>query len=428
VAHTDKDRSGASLVAFVEPTADAAENPATDSSAAGSPAVGDLPASVQAAVAKSLPEPFVPSRVIVVDRLPRLPNGKVDRSQLPAITPEPARRRDRQPGTAIERTIAKIWQELLPGDFFGLDDDFFDVGGHSLLAVSLVERIRRATGNDLPLAALLDTPTIAGLAAAVSGDSPAPEWQCLVPLRETGTRVPMYLIPPAAGTALSFRAFVANADPDQPLYCFEPLGNDGISEPHDTVEAMADLYIEELKAAQPDGRYRIGGSCLGAIVAWEMARKLEASGEPVELLVFLDPGPPHSGPTWSYSLPLRRSPADFVRTAFDIVTGGELLSAVQAVWRRNRFDRIGRIHYRAQLSYVADRLDDVPIIWLESQELATDKPEFLAQWRVLAGDDLTPIIVPSTTHDGLMTGAPDEVARMTELFNRAMSDFEQSDR
>lgn len=422
VAHTDGERTGTSLMAFVEPVVDAAggrASGATDS---------ELSASVQAAVADRLPDPFVPSRVLIVDRLPRLPNGKVDRSRLPAITPDTNRHRHRPPGTETERIIADIWQDLLPDQSFGVDDDFFDVGGHSLLAVALVERIRRATGNELPLAALLDTPTVSGLASAVSGDGPAPEWQCLVPLRETGSRVPLYMIPPAAGTALSFREFVANADPDQPLYCFEPLGTDGVLEPHDTVEAMADLYIAELKAAQPDGRYRIGGSCLGAIVAWEMACKLAAAGTPVELLVFLDPGPPHSGPTWSYSLPLRRSPLEFVRSAVDIVTSGELLSAVQAVWRRNRFERIGRIHYRAQLSYVADRLDDVSIIWLESQELATDQPGFLAKWRVLAGDELTPIIVPSTTHDGLMTGQPDEVARMTELFNQAMSVFEQSDR
>lgn len=413
--------SAAQLVAFVEQEPEAL---ADDRTAAESRA--ELQAEVKAVVAGRLPEPFVPSRVVGVERLPLLPNGKVDRGNLPAITADEAASKPRLPSSVTERQIFSIWQDLLPASTFGVDDDFFDVGGHSLLAVSLVERIRRATGSELPLAALLDAPTVAGLAAAVSGDGPSPEWQCLVPLRNSGTRVPMYLIPPAAGTALSFRAFVANSNPDQPLYCFEPLGNDGTSEPHDTVEAMADQYIEELRAAQPDGRYRIGGSCLGAIVAWEMARKLDEAGTPVELLVFLDPGPPHSGPTWSYSLPSQRSPMEFVRSAVEIVTGGELFSAVQAVWRRNRFDRIGRVHYRAQLSYVADRLDGVPIVWLESEELANDRPDFLAQWRVLAGEDLTPIVVPATTHDGLMTGQPEEVARMAALFDEAMADFEQS--
>ncbi|MEM7325236.1 MAG: amino acid adenylation domain-containing protein [Actinomycetota bacterium] len=420
VAHHGGSRSGTTLVAFVEPAEPSA---APDGTAERS--VAALPAAIQAAVAERLPDPFVPARVMIVDRLPRLPNGKVDRSRLPEITPDRNDGDRRPPRSPMEQTIADIWHELLPDAAFGVDDDFFDVGGHSLLAVSLVERIRRATGNELPLAALLDTPTIAGLADAVAGDGPAPEWRCLVPLRETGNRVPLYLIPPAAGTALSFRSFVADADPDQPLYCFEPLGSDGISEPHDTVEAMADLYLEELLAAQPDGRYRIGGSCLGAIVAWEMAAKLAAAGTPVELLVFLDPGPPHSGPTWSYNLPTKRSPTELIRSVVDTVVAGEVVSAAQAVWRRNRFDRIGRIHYRAQLSYVADRLADVPIIWLESQELAEDRPDFLEQWRVLAGADLTPIIVPNTTHDGLMTSQPDQVARMVDLFNGAIAEFDE---
>jgi hypothetical protein len=100
-----------------------------------------------------------------------------------------------------------------------------------------------------------------------------------------------------------------------------------------------------------------------------------------------------------------------------------VFTAAQAVWRRNRFERIGRIHYMAQLSYVADRLK-VPIIWLQSIELAETQPKFLDQWRILAGDDLTPIIVPDTTHTGLMTGQAEEVKRMTELMNAALDEFD----
>lgn len=395
---------------------------------AEAPSVSEL----RTTVGTRLPDAFVPSQVLTVEHIPRLPNGKVDRSRLPTPKVPDAKTSSRAPDTEQERIVADIWSNLLPDTSFGVEDDFFDIGGHSLLAVGLVEAIRRETGTDLPLASLLETPTIAALARAISNsiegtntsDTGSPtNSRCLVPLRKTGTKPPIYLIPPAAGTALSFREFVANADPDQPLYCFEPLGNDGRDEPHDTVEAMAKYYIDELRQAQPNGNYRIGGSCLGAIVAWEMASQLTAAGSPVELLVFLDPGPPHSGPGWSYTLPSQRSPMEVLRSTADIVFKGELLTAAKAVWRRNRFDRIGRIHYRAQLSYVADRLE-APIIWLESSELAANRPDFLKQWRILAGEDLTPIVVDNTTHDGLMVGQADEVARMAALFNVAIAQFD----
>ncbi|MEM7337491.1 MAG: amino acid adenylation domain-containing protein [Actinomycetota bacterium] len=377
---------------------------------------------VQAAVREHLPDAFVPARLMVLDELPRLPNGKVDRGRLPAPPADDHDAVRRHPSTDLEHTIAEIWADLLPDSAFGIDDDFFDVGGHSLLAVSLVEKIRQATGADLPLASLLGTPTIAALAAEVRGND-EPSWQCLVPLQPKGSRTPIYLIPPAAGTALSFRDMVGTIDPDQPLYCFEPVGSDGNAEPHKTVEAMAAHYIDELIEAQPDGHYRIGGSCLGAIVAWEMACRLEEAGTPAELVVLLDAGPPHNGPTWSYTLPTRRTKLELVGVALDHARRGTFFEGMRAVWRRNRFDRIGRIHYRAQLTYEGHPLE-VPIVWLESSEVAEERPHFIQQWRVLAGDDLTPIIIPDSTHHELMTGNPDQVRRMTHLLNDALDEFD----
>ncbi len=409
--------AGTRLVAYVEPTPGDRDPTALD------------PADVQAAVRRRLPDAFVP-QLAVLDALPRLPNGKVDRANLPADAPPPPVRPTRAPTTDLQRRLVAIWQDLLPGVAIGIDDDFFDVGGHSLLAVSLVERIRRETGTALPLAAILEAPTVASLADRLTGTRTGDVHLeaadgCLVPLRTAGTRLPLYLVPPAAGTALSFRELTAGTDPDQPLYCFEPLGSDGRTEPHDTVEAMAERYVAELVAHRPDGRYRIGGSCLGAIVAWEMARQLEEAGTPAELLVFLDPGPPHSGPDWTYELPSRRSPLQLARDMANLVTDGELPGAILAVWRRNRFDRIGRVHYRAQLSYVADRLAPPELVWLQSEELAGED-WVLTRWQTLAGADTTPVVVPDTTHTGLMTSQPDQVARLVEVLNRELAAFERA--
>ncbi|HVR99225.1 MAG TPA: amino acid adenylation domain-containing protein, partial [Thermoanaerobaculia bacterium] len=135
------------LVAYVAPGPDAAE--------------------LRAFLRERLPEYMVPSSWVVLERLPRTPNGKVDRRALPALLERRVERRFTAPRTPVEELLAGIWSDLLRVERVGADDDFFDLGGHSLLATQVVSRLRGALGVELPLRSLFEAPTVAALAARV---------------------------------------------------------------------------------------------------------------------------------------------------------------------------------------------------------------------------------------------------------------------
>ncbi len=140
-----------------------------------------LAVELRAALRATLPEYMVPSAFVPLDALPLTPNGKVDRNALPApATPRPGPVGALvTPRTATEEALAGIWAEVLGIGDIGVDDDFFDLGGHSLLAVKVVSKVRDALAAELPLRAMFDVPTIAGLARVVDGlrsggEAPAP--------------------------------------------------------------------------------------------------------------------------------------------------------------------------------------------------------------------------------------------------------------
>nr|QEO74167.1 AMP-dependent synthetase and ligase [uncultured bacterium] len=128
------------------------------------------PPELRAHAAKSLPDYMVPAHFVVLDELPLTPNGKVDRAALPG--PEGRPQLDAvyaAPRTPAEEVLAGIWSEVLGFERVGIHDDFFELGGHSLVATQVVSRIRGAFSVELPLRALFDSPTIAGLAEVVAG-------------------------------------------------------------------------------------------------------------------------------------------------------------------------------------------------------------------------------------------------------------------
>jgi amino acid adenylation domain-containing protein len=261
-------------------------------------------------LAERVPEFMVPSAFVVLDALPLTPSEKIDRRALEARAAEEAAAalagaggaaRHVPPRDELERELCGIWQDLLGVERVGVTDDFFRLGGHSLLAVRLVSRVAEATGRELPLATLFQAPTVETLARAVRGEGAAGRSGVLVPLHEPARvagEPPLFLVHAVGGAVFAYRPLaeaLAAAGPPPPVYGLQARGLTPGEAPHETVEEMAEAYLEAVADARPRGPYRLGGWSLGALVAYEMARRLQARGEAVELLALIDPTPPGQG-------------------------------------------------------------------------------------------------------------------------------------
>jgi len=208
------------------------------------------------------------------------------------------------PRTLTEEVVARVWSETLNGDLVGVDDNFFALGGDSLKAAQLVNRIRQDFQSDLPLRQIFETPTIAGLAAYLDAPfglepfrakptTPAGSSSAsLLPLQTQGRQPPFFFLPGGGGSEDEYLTAYANLihrlGHELPVYGFKARGLDGDRAPHDSVTAMAADYVAELRVVQPRGPYFLGGECIGGKIALEMARRLRTEGEEVALLVLLN--------------------------------------------------------------------------------------------------------------------------------------------
>ena len=184
--------------------------------------------------------------------------------------------------------LVGLWEEVLDQGQVGIDDDFFELGGDSLLALELVAKIEKLCGAKLPLSTLLQAKTVRQL-AAILGCEEGPElWPSLVMIQPGTTRPPLFCVHPIGGDILCFQDLGRRLGPDQPVYALRARGLDGVQEPHGSVEEMARDYLMEIRQVQPEGPYSICGHSFGGLVAFEMARQLEAQGQKTALLAVLD--------------------------------------------------------------------------------------------------------------------------------------------
>ncbi len=194
------------------------------------------------------------------------------------------------PRTSLESLIADIWADLLNLETVGIDENFFDLGGSSLLAVKLITEIEEKTGVSLPISVLFDSPNVSRLAEVVGGEKWKPRWKAMVAINDVSghKNTPLFLVPPSATSAIHFAELAKHLETDYPVYSFTPLGLDTDKEPQNRVEDMAALYLREIRDIQPNGPYQIAGSCFGNLVAYEMAQQLENQGEST-ILIAMDP-------------------------------------------------------------------------------------------------------------------------------------------
>jgi amino acid adenylation domain-containing protein len=240
-------------------------------------------------LAEALPEYMVPAAYMALERLPMTPNRKVDRRALPRVEAA-VDRPYTAPESDTEAQVAEIWQKLFDRARIGVEDDFFDLGGTSLLAIRLFTEIDRAFGIKLPMSTVLEANTIRKMAALVHAPAPRREG-CLIELRAGGERC-LFLVHDADGETLLYANVARRLPAGIAVYGVEPAGRGKLSIVHTTVEAMASHYLREIRRRQPSGPYYLGGLCAGGVLAYEMARQLEAQGEEVALLALVESAPP----------------------------------------------------------------------------------------------------------------------------------------
>lgn len=245
---------------------------------------------------RTLPDAMVPAAFVLLPALPRAPNGKVDQSALPLPEPTgPAPKAGFVPARdPLESQVARIWEEALGVAPVGTRDNFFDLGGHSFLAMIVFSEIEKAFGRRLPLATLFEAPTVEEIVAILLQEKGISGWSSLVPISSGGTRPPFYCVHAVGGNVLTYADLARRLGPDQPVYGLQAVGLDGSRPPHATVEEMARHYAAEIRRLQPDGPYALGGTSAGGLIAYEVARQLEAAGETVALLALFDTYGPHS--------------------------------------------------------------------------------------------------------------------------------------
>jgi thioesterase domain-containing protein/acyl carrier protein len=188
----------------------------------------------------------------------------------------------------ISRQLIQIWKEILGIESVGLDQNYFDLGGDSSLAVQMFSRIEDVFKIKLPLATLYEAPTVDELAGILRGEVSLSRWSPLVAIQPSGSRPPFFCVHPHGGNVLVYRELSRQLGSDQPFFGLQSPGLDGSQAPIAKIEDMAALYLKEILRVQPHGPYFIGGYCMGGAVAYEAACQLRAAGEEVALLALFD--------------------------------------------------------------------------------------------------------------------------------------------
>lgn len=322
--------------------------------AAGAPAD-----ELRRAAREKLPDHMVPSAFVSLPALPLNPNGKVDRKALPdpfageaapGAEPAPATFEGEVGSESLEEEIAEVWRALLGVRSIGLDDSFFDLGGHSLAAIHMLAEVHKRTGKRLPNAILFQSPTIRGMAEALRKAGAAPLFRSLVPIQPKGRKPPIFCVHGGGGHVYWYKPLAQRLGEDQPFYGLQYRLEDDGRVHTKRVEDMARYYLEEVRTAFPKGPYYLSGASFGGKVAYEMARMLHAQGETVALLAMFD--------TWGPDYPQIRDDVPGYKIKAEALYQ-RLDHHLGALWMLEPGQRIAYIRERLHYTYMGqfDRVE-----------------------------------------------------------------------
>ncbi len=191
------------------------------------------------------------------------------------------------PEELLERQLVAIWEELLDYHPIGVRDNFFDIGGHSLLAARMCEVVRKRLGFPLEVSAIFEGQTIRKIASIMNNQGHTTHLSPIVPLKTDGIRPPLFLVHGADGTVNFYRGLAEYLDPQQPVFALQFVPSRNMPDSYD-IEALASFYVAQILTIQPHGPYMLGGYCMGGTIAFEMARQLRELGREVKLLALFE--------------------------------------------------------------------------------------------------------------------------------------------
>lgn len=271
-----KDNAGQSfLVAWIIP-------------AGAPPSTGEIRRYLQ----RNMPDYMVPAHIVFLDAFPHLPNGKIDRNGFPSL--DLNRSNDAEivkPSTGLEQQLVDIWEKVLDVRPIGTRDNFFEIGGHSLMAVRLCSAINDKLGTSITLSGLFQNLTIESLAQQIQKNRVPDELStavCMQPGSISESNPPIFFIH-VLGTALKFcRPMVSHLGKDIPVYALsvQLLQESPLSD--NTVESLAAFYIMEVRKIIPKGPFLFVGISFGGLIIYEMARQMAEANDDVRLVALMD--------------------------------------------------------------------------------------------------------------------------------------------
>jgi thioesterase domain-containing protein/acyl carrier protein len=283
--------------------------------------------------------------------LPLTPPGKLDRKALPKPDLDMvARAPFAAPQTQIERRLARLWENVLHTTSIGIHDNFFDLGGHSILALRLMGEIQNKFGRKLPLTTLFQHGTVKELAAILEETFSHASSSPLIAMQPSGSNPPIFFVHVGSGEVMCYLDLVRHLGKNQPFYGLQDpnLYSDSLVEM--SIEKRAALYLDAVRSEQPRGPYFLGGWSFGGLTAFEMARQLRACGETVGLLALLDTGSP-----------------DFVRQMGDPDDDAALLGIIaRELNLRVRDADLRPLSLEEKFQFVAERMKDAGLHWVDS--------------------------------------------------------------
>ena len=243
---------------------------------------------IQGYLKERLPEYMIPALWVCIDELPINRNGKIDKKALP--DPEISDMSKAEyvaPRNDMEVQLAAIWEELLGIKGISIHDNFFALGGHSIMAIQLISRINVMLDISLNVSVIFENPTISKFVKNMSSKDFFTH-KTIIALQEKGNKKPIFFAPPVSGTVGSYLELSKALGENQPVYAFQCSGLDGKSKTSESVEKMAEMFIKAMQEVEPAGPYRLGGYSFGGAVALEMALQLKNKGFDVEELLMID--------------------------------------------------------------------------------------------------------------------------------------------